>query len=273
MTTTLRPTAPELRTEDGGRSRPYEVCVNSRPVGSLTIATDPRFGPRFGRIAGLVVDERDRHRGRGTVAALAAEEVLRGWGCTQVSVDVPAVATTALGLAGALGYVERSRSLNKPLAAPPALPPGSTARPLAEEEFAAWHAAGRAQYVAEWAGRGVPAELAAAKADRDRARLLPHGAGTPGVVLRVLRHEGADVGTLWLALREEEAYVFEVRVAAAHRGRGHGRTLMHLAEREALAAGGRAIALSVFAGNTPALRLYESLGYRATEFHLYKILH
>ena len=58
------------------------------------------------------------------------------------------------------------------------------------------------------------------------------------------------------------AYVYDVEVDEAHRGRGHGRALMLLAERSALAAGRPLLGLHVFAGNTPAIGLYESLGYR-----------
>ncbi|MEU1308536.1 GNAT family N-acetyltransferase [Streptomyces cinnamoneus] len=274
MTTTLRPTAPEQRTGDGGRSRSYEVCVNSRPVGRIDLAMDTRFGPGFGRIERLAIDERDRHRGRGTVAALAAEEVLRGWGCTQITVSVPAGAGTALGLAGALGYAERNRNMAKTLAAAPALPAGSVARPMGEDEYGRWREAEKAAYVQEWVDRGVPRPHAEAKAERDDALLLPQGPATPGTILRILAHEGTDVGTLWAALRPGgSAWVFGVEVAAPHRGRGHGRTLMLLAERESLAAGAAALELNVFAANTPALGLYASLGYEPTEIHLYKLLH
>ncbi|MFI9204419.1 GNAT family N-acetyltransferase [Streptomyces sp. NPDC053048] len=272
MTTTLRPTAPEQRTDDGSRSRPYEVCVNSRRVGTIDISTDPRLGPAFGRITHLAINERDRHRGRATVAALAAEEVLRGWGCRQVAVSVPASAGTALGLAGALGYTERSRTLSKPLDRAPALPDGSVPRPMGEAEFGPWSAHSRERNAGEWADRGVPRPQAQAKAERDHADLLPRGAASPGAVLRVLAHHGEDVGTLWLGRRDGAPYVYDVEVAGAHRGRGHGRTLMLLAEREALAAGAATLGLNVFAGNTAALRLYASLGYRPTAFHLYKTL-
>ncbi|MEU4213291.1 GNAT family N-acetyltransferase [Streptomyces sp. NPDC026206] len=273
MTTTLRPTAPEQRTDGGGRSRSYEVCVNSRPVGRIDLATDDRFGPSFGRIVRLAVDEPDRHRGRGTVAALAAEEVLRGWGCAQITLTIPADARTALGLAGALGYVERARNMVKPLVTEVALPDGSVARAMSETEFAPWHHAAKAEYVREWVEHGVPRDRAEAQAERDHAKLLPLGAATPGTLLRVLAHDGVDVGTLWLALREEGAYIFDVEVDARYRGRGHGRTLMLLAERESLAGGAGELGLNVFAGNTPALRLYESLGYEPTRIHLYKVLH
>ncbi|MEU5191062.1 GNAT family N-acetyltransferase [Streptomyces klenkii] len=277
MTTTLRPTAPEQRGPGGARSRSYEVCVNSRPVGTVDLATDHRFGPAAGRIVRLAVDERDRRRGRGTVAALAAEEVLRGWGCTRVEVSVDAGAEVGLGLAGALGYVERSRAMAKTLTAAPRLPEGTEGRRMTEQEYPGWREASRTAYAQEWIDRGVPAEQARAKAEADDLALLPDGADTAGTMLRVLTYEDTVVGTLWVALRDggpdaPDAYVFDVEVVPAHRGRGHGRSLMLMAEAEALAHGARTLGLNVFAGNTPALRLYESLGYAPTAYHLYKPL-
>ncbi|MGK5734058.1 GNAT family N-acetyltransferase [Streptomyces sp. URMC 124] len=277
MTTTLRPTAPEQRGPGGARSRSYEVCVNSRPVGTVDLATDLRFGPTAGRILRLSIGERDRHRGRGTVAALAAEEVLRGWGCTRIEVSVDAGAEVGLGLAGALGYVERSRTMAKTLTAAPRLPAGSEGRRMTDAEYTGWREASRAAYVQEWIDRGVPPEQARAKADADDRALLPDGAATAGTMLRVLTHEGTRVGTLWVALRDEgpdepDAFVYDVEVVPAHRGRGHGRSLMLLAEAEALAHGARTLGLNVFAGNAPALGLYAALGYAPTAFHLYKPL-
>ncbi|GHF39567.1 N-acetyltransferase [Streptomyces mashuensis] len=272
MTTTLRPTAPERRTADGHRARTYDVCVNSRPVGSVEITTDRRFGPRYGRIERLAIAGPDRRRGRGTVAALAAEEVLRGWGCRQIAVTVPAGEEAALGLVRALGYAERSRSMEKTLGTAPPLPGGVTVRELGAAEFPAWEADAKAGYAQDWAENGLPEAVARAKADRDHATALPAGPDTPGTVLRALTSGGQDVGTLWVALKEDAGFVFLVKVGAAHRGRGHGRTLMRLAERECLAAGARTLGLHVFAANTPAVRLYDSLGYWPTAFHFYKPL-
>ncbi|MFI0774257.1 GNAT family N-acetyltransferase [Streptomyces sp. NPDC021212] len=280
MTTTLRPTTPERHTDDGGRARSYEVCVNGRPVGSVRLTTDARLGPTVGRIEHLHIDAADRHRGRGTVAALAAEEVLRRWNCTRLVVGVPARAATALGLAAALGYRERGRDMIKPLTDPPGLPPGSAVRAMVEADYPAWHARRRAEYARSLLDSGLTRDEAEAKAESDYATLLPHGPATPGTVLRVLAHDGTDVGTLWLALRagepdaEErgEAFVFSVEVAEEHRGHGHGRTLMLAAERDSLDAGAHSLGLHVFGGNTPALRLYESLGYEPVEYRLIKQL-
>ncbi|MEV5971150.1 GNAT family N-acetyltransferase [Streptomyces sp. NPDC051921] len=270
MTTTLRPSEPLQQSADGGRSRTYDICVNSRRVGSVHVATDPAFGPASGLIARLRVDEPDRGRGRGTVAALASEEVLRGWGCREVLVSVPADADAALRMVRSLGYTERSRNMVKELPArPPALPEGFTYRPATEAEFTAWSARSKAAFAQSWIDRGVPEDRALAKAEDSRRRFLPQGLATPGVAVDVAVRDGRVVGHLWTGALEAEpgerqAFVFEVEVDAEQRGRGYGRGLMLLAEHEALAAGEHLLGLHVFTGNTPAIRLYESLGYRTT---------
>ncbi|KNB49813.1 GNAT family N-acetyltransferase [Streptomyces caatingaensis] len=272
MTTTLRPTAPERRAHDGARSRTYDICVNGRPVGRVLLSTDPGAKGPAGRIDRLEVDPPDRHRGRGTVAALAAEEVLRAWGCRWVEAAVPADARPALGLATALGYTEHARSLAKRLTHPPALPADDSPRPLDATAFPAWLAARQAAHAETWTARGLTPGEAAALSARVHARAFPHGHATPGPVVRVLAHRGTDVGTLWLERRGESGYVVDVHVAPEHRGRGHGRTLMLTAERETLALGLGGLALSVAAGNTPARRLHASLGYRPYAIGLSKPL-
>ncbi|MCQ9135891.1 MULTISPECIES: GNAT family N-acetyltransferase [Streptomyces] len=273
MTTTLRPTEPLQQAADGAQSRHYQVCVNSRPVGEVRLSTSPDFGPGAARITDLRIEERDRGRGRATVAALAAEEVARGWGCTRLECLVPADAAAALRLAAALGYVHRNRGMRKTLpAAPPALPDGSRGRSMTEAEFGPWLERALAAYAQSWRARGVPEDEAWARSRRDHARLLPEGLATPDTLISVLEHEGEPVGSLWVSFTGDEAFVFEVETHEAHRGRGHGRSLMLLAEAQATANGKAALGLNVFAGNTPAERLYESLGYVPVAYSMYKNL-
>ncbi|MDN3295312.1 GNAT family N-acetyltransferase [Streptomyces ficellus] len=278
MTTTLRPTGPLQQTADGARSRSYDVCVNSRPVGAVELGTMPGPGRAAGVIRSLRVDEPDRRRGRGTVAALAAEEVLRGWGCDQVVISVPAGATAALRMASALGYTERSRNMAKDLTGPPPeLPAHVEVRPMSEAEYRVWEDRSTESFARSWTERGVAAERARAKAEVSRRENLPAGLATEGTAFHVAVREGVPVAHLWtgrreLAPGEEAAFVYDIEVADDHRGKGYGRALMLLAERIALEGGERRIGLHVFAGNTPALRLYESLGYRTTHVHSYKPL-
>lgn len=273
MTTTLRPTEPLQRTADGARSRHYAVCVNSRPVGTLHLDTYRASGPAAARIRDLRIDEPDRGRGRGTVAALAAEEVARGWNCRRIEASVPADQADLLRLAGALGYVERNRIMAKPLpSVPPTLPEGSVGRRMTEEEYGPWLAHAKEVYARGWVERGGAAAQAREKADRDHAALLPDGIATPDVMLGVLERHGEAVGTIWVAQRSDGAYVYDVEVAPEHRGLGHGRSLMLFAEADAIAAGATRLGLNVYTDNIPALRLYESLGYEPTRYDLYKQL-
>ncbi|WP_330350322.1 GNAT family N-acetyltransferase [Streptomyces sp. NBC_00582] len=277
MTTTLRPTEPLQRAADGALSRHFRVCVNSRPVGAVRVSTDPAFGLAVAHIDDLHVEEPDRGRGRGTVAALAAEEVARGWGCRQVEIRVPGDSAAALRFATALGYVHRNRGMEKQLGAvAPELPRGSRARPMTEAEYGPWAERGIEEYAQDWIDRGVPAEPARAKAHGDYARSLPQGPATENTRISVLEHEGTPVGDLWLAfpgtLPGDKAFVYNVEVYEERRGRGHGRSLMLLAEAQTLAAGRRVLGLNVFAGNTPAERLYESLGYVTVGYSMYKNL-
>ncbi|MEU5113931.1 GNAT family N-acetyltransferase [Streptomyces longwoodensis] len=273
MTTTLRPTEPLQRAADGAVSRHYQVCVNSRPVGEIRLSTHPDFGPGVGRIDELRIDEPDRRRGRGTVAALAAEEVARGWGCRMLEVRVPATAPVALRLATTLGYVHRNRGMEKTLGTvAPDLPAGSRGRPLTEAEYEPWREHGLREYAQTWISRGVPEREALAKAEADDRRLLPHGTATENTLISVLEHEGTRVGTLWLHVEGDRAFVYDVEADPAFRGRGHGRSLMLLAEAQAIAAGARVIGLNVFADNTPAERLYESLGYEPVGYSMAKSL-
>ncbi len=85
----------------------------------------------------------------------------------------------------------------------------------------------------------------------------------------MLVRDGRPAGVLWTGRVELEpgrwaAYVYDIEVDGEQRGHGYGRALMLLAERVAREAGETLLGLHVFADNTPAVRLYESLGYRTT---------
>uniref|UniRef100_UPI00114D219A GNAT family N-acetyltransferase n=1 Tax=Streptomyces lushanensis TaxID=1434255 RepID=UPI00114D219A len=157
------------------------------------------------------------------------------------------------------------------------LPRGTAGRPMDEAEYAAWEAQAVESYAQSWIERGTPPEQARAMSETSHRNLLPGGSATPGTALHVLVHDGTTVGHVWVASREVRAgrsgsYVYDVAVKADLRGKGYGRALMLHAERIALEAGSELLGLHVFAGNTPALRLYESLGYVTTRRNFFKPL-
>ncbi|MEY9950057.1 GNAT family N-acetyltransferase [Kitasatospora sp. GAS1066B] len=278
MTTTLRPAGPEEAYPDGGRDRRWLVCANGRPVGSVHTSAHPYGNHLTGRIDDLEITE-GRRRGRGTIAVLAAEEVLRAWGCHRAEVTVPVEAVPAHALALALGYTDANRKLLKRLGQPPALRPDLTIRPIDGADFTEWLAGTKAEYRAHLRTAGLTEAQAQERCEADHTHLLHQGHATQGVVLRHLVAGGRPVGSLWVALRDGRlpdgtalAWVMTVEVDAAERGKGYGRELMLAAERECLAAGVDALGLNVYSANQVAIALYESLGYRTTRRVLAKSL-
>ncbi|MGW4445744.1 GNAT family N-acetyltransferase [Streptomyces sp. NPDC004682] len=271
MTTTLRPAEPLQQHPDGTRSRRYEVCVNGRPVGEIRLATV--IGTIVARITDLRVEEPDRRRGRATVAALAAEEVARGWGCRRIDTVVPAGNERALRLARTLGYAPSARAMRKRLGdVPPELPEGTRGRPMTEAEFEHWLVRGRETYAHTLTALGLSEEEARTQSLHDHETRLGQGLATEGTRFSVLEHEGTPVGTIWVGRADDAPWVYDVGTDEAHRSRGHGRSLMLLAEAQTIADGERTLALNVRAGNTPAERLYASLGYETTRHVLAKPL-
>ena len=282
MTTTLRPTGPERIDALGTRERSYAICVNGSEVGGVRLEASP---DGVGQIYGLLVNEPDRGRGRGTIAVLAGEEILRAWGCTRsegsvIGEEGPVVERSLRWMRN-LGYALTARNMVKSLpVTPPELPAGLTSRPMTAAEFEAWHdeqVGGYAERLVQHTG--LTPEQGRAKSVADHTRLLPQGLDTPGVSITRLLAEDEVVGTIWVSAPsplqpsdEQPAWVYKVEVAEPFRGRGHGRALMLLAEQVTLAAGLHDLALNVHAGNTPAERLYESLGYRTFRWAVAKEL-
>jgi len=139
--------------------------------------------------------------------------------------------------------------------------------PMRAERYPSFAAASEAGFASELAasGRLTPDE-AAAESHRQFEHELPDGLDTPGQKLFTASVDGAEVGILWLAIRERDdhphVFILDIEVAADQRRRGYGRALMHAAEREARRSGAGSIGLHVFGFNQGAVDLYEQLGYR-----------
>jgi ribosomal protein S18 acetylase RimI-like enzyme len=146
-------------------------------------------------------------------------------------------------------------------------------RPLREDEFAGWDEAHRAEYLrglVEFAG--MSPDAAAAKVEHDVPAVLPDGLATKDVRIWAVEAEGRKVGTVFLGLRGGDAWLYDITIDEAERGRGHGRGAMTALEGEVRALGHDSVGLNVWGGNDVARGLYRSLGYAEESVHMRKRL-
>jgi ribosomal protein S18 acetylase RimI-like enzyme len=153
-----------------------------------------------------------------------------------------------------------------------------TLRPMTRAEWDEWMPRQMAGYAEHIAASGAMSEADAwAKAKNDTARSFYAGFETPGqlvfrILARILAEDEAvgwlwqAVGWLWLAVpgpdRDRQmAWVYNIEVDPAYRGRGYGREAMLLAEGEARSRGMTSLGLNVHGQNKVARSLYDSLGY------------
>lgn len=151
-------------------------------------------------------------------------------------------------------------------------------RPITEAEYAAWLGESVPAYAADKVASGAwPAAGAVGRSRQEFDAMLPEGLQTPDHYVQAIVDEaGLPVGTLWFATEERGgariAYVYDLKVAPAHRRRGHARRAFCLLEDEARGAGLAGIGLHVFGLNTAAQALYAALGFRPTSISLFKSL-
>jgi ribosomal protein S18 acetylase RimI-like enzyme len=143
-----------------------------------------------------------------------------------------------------------------------------TLRPMTSSEFDSVVDSAFAGYFAERVATGqTRQEDVAAETRRQREQYLPDGVATERMLLYIGEADRERIGWIWLALpgvanHPDTAWVYNVVVDAAHRGKGYGRGLMLAAERELVERGVSRLGLNVFGTNKTAIRLYERLGYQ-----------
>lgn len=150
--------------------------------------------------------------------------------------------------------------------------------PMGADFYPAFFEIAVANYAAEniQGGRWSAADAPALARD-ETSRLLAQGLATPDHHLFELHDDdGSAVGFLWLARlprgQERVVFVFQIHVEPEHRRRGHARAALQAAEAWAQAEGAASLALHVFAHNTGARALYESLGLQVSSLNLLKRL-
>ena len=146
-------------------------------------------------------------------------------------------------------------------------------RPLREDEYEDWDAAHRAEYQHGLIAHvGMSPEDAAAKVERDVAGVLPEGLATRETRIWAVEESGRKVGSIFVGIRDAGAWLYDIRIDEAERGRGYGRAAMTAVEDEVRALGHATIALNVWGANEVARGLYKSLGWAEESVHMRKRL-
>ncbi len=154
---------------------------------------------------------------------------------------------------------------------------GVRLRPMREDEYEAFYADGVERYANDIVENGgFEREYARTKSIEDFAQILPDGlASSNQHVLVVEDDAGQSVGSLWWAIRTNQvdadyAFVYNVVIDEAERGRGLGRAAMLALEDDVRSAGLDRIELNVFGGNEVARGLYRSLGFAESAVYMGK---
>lgn len=153
-----------------------------------------------------------------------------------------------------------------------------TLRPMSPDVWETWRAASIRAYatdmvrVAAW----LPEE-AEERAAAQFAHVVTDGMRTSGHEFRSIVNEADDVvGALWFAAETDvgrgSAFLWDIAIDAAHRGRGYGRAAMDALEQLARSIGYDTIRLHVFGDNAIARHLYHAAGYAETDVMMMKRL-
>jgi ribosomal protein S18 acetylase RimI-like enzyme len=150
--------------------------------------------------------------------------------------------------------------------------------PMSEAEYNIWAPRSRASYAADkMKASSLTKEEADKIAQADFERLLPEGLKSKDNFLFTLRDEKQNLaGFGWFVVRGPEenrrAFVCDIVVEEAYRGKGYGKQLMLFMEYEAKKMKLKRIGLHVFGFNEKAIGLYRSLGYETTDLVMDKSL-
>ena len=104
---------------------------------------------------------------------------------------------------------------------------------------------------------GLEREAAERKAASDVASVLPDGIATDGTWFWAIEDEQHRVvGSVFLGVRQGDAWLYDIVVDEAERGRGLGRAAMLALEAKVKELGYASVGLNVWGGNDVARALY-----------------
>ena len=121
-------------------------------------------------------------------------------------------------------------------------------------------------------------EEAMERAREQVLQLLPDGPQSENQYLYSLRDDeiGENVGVLWFAVQEHgnkpEAFIYDIVIYETYRRQGYASSALDAMEAKVLELGIHKISLHVFGHNSPAISLYEKIGFSPTNILMSKEL-
>ena len=149
--------------------------------------------------------------------------------------------------------------------------------PMTQPEYEAFLARLIPEYAADNVKAGYWDEAEALEKSRKQTEsLLPQGLQTRDHYLYTLYDGDEAVGLIWLRAEtdrpKKSGFIFDVEIGEKFRGKGYGKQIMLLIEGKARELGLQSIGLHVFASNSVARNLYESIGYEVSSLNMIKNL-
>ena len=150
--------------------------------------------------------------------------------------------------------------------------------PISKEDFHSYLQSQILEYAKEKVKSGNWAEGEAFDlSTKSFMNLLPEGRGTSGhSIISILDSISKDkVGVLWVEWNNKEhnaSFIWDIIIHDNFRRKGYGSAALKQLEKMAAEKGSSGISLHVFGHNKPAISMYESLGYYATNIIMKKDL-
>ena len=149
--------------------------------------------------------------------------------------------------------------------------------PMTQAEFDTYFVKLIRDYASDNVRAGYWDEAEALERSRKQTEaLLPDGLQTKNHYLYTLYDGDHAVGMIWLRAELDRpvksGFIFDVEIKEEFRGKGYGKQIMLLVEEKARELGIMKMGLHVFAYNTVARNLYESIGYETSSLNMLKSL-
>lgn len=151
--------------------------------------------------------------------------------------------------------------------------------PMTKAEYQAFRSRSVREYAEEKIVSGAwKPEDAPALSEAAFRRFLPDDLGTAGAYLFSVKENEqlTPVGHLWFNVMEQEkgpvAFILDILIYDEFQGKGYGQATMTALEENVRELGLNTIGLHVFGHNQRAYRLYQKMGYTATDIQMSKTL-